>query len=223
LSDFASKIEICDRTLLSLFAPRRAGAQVAAAVAPTSPQVAYSRLPLVFEANHGQTASPVKFVAHSQEYTLWLTPTEAVLTFAGRVRSTPQLVATDQPAASRVRMTLLGAHPAPQVRGMEALPGKVHYLRGRDRAQWQTQVPTFAKVRYEGVYPGIDLLYYGTHGQLEFDFVVAPGVDPMCIQLGLQGADRVDVDAQGDLLLRIGGGELRLHQPCIYQDGDRGT
>lgn len=83
--------------LLSLFAPRLAGAQVAAAAAPMSPQVAYSRLPLVFEANHGQTASSVKFVAHSQEYTLWLTPTEAVLTFARRVRSTPQLMATDQP------------------------------------------------------------------------------------------------------------------------------
>ena len=90
-------------------------------------------------------------------------------------------------------------------------------------AHWHTHVPTYAKVRYQAVYPGIDLVYYGNQGQLEFDFIVAPGADPTRIQLGLQGADRVDVDAQGDLLLRIGGGELRLHQPRLYQDADGGT
>jgi len=207
--------------LLGLLAPRPARAQTAAAVVRA--QVNYSQLPLAFEANRGQTAGPVQFLARGQGYTLWLTPTEAVLTFARHGRSSTSAAATEQAHAPVVRMTLLGAHPAPHVTGMEALPGKVHYLRGRDSAQWQTQVPTFAKVRYEGVYPGIDLLYYGTHGQFEFDFVVAPGADPTRIQLGLQGADRVDVDAQGDLRLGIGGGELRLHQPRIYQDGDRGT
>jgi len=209
--------------LLSVWSPHLARAQAAAIAAPTRAQVTYSRLPLFFEANHGQTADPVKFLARGQGYTLWLTPTEAVLTFARHVCSSPQLMATDQPAAPGVRMTLFGAHPAPHMVGLEALPGKVHYLRGRDPAQWQTRVATFAKVRYEGVYPGIDLVYYGNQGQLEFDFIVAPGADPTRIQLSLQGADRVDVDARGDLLLRLGGGELRLHQPRIYQETDSGT
>jgi hypothetical protein len=209
--------------LLSLFAPRLAGAQVAAAAAPTSPQVAYSRLPLVFEANHGQIASPVRFLARGQGYTLWLTPTEAMLAFARHGHSSASPAATEQLAAPVVRMTLLGAHPAPQVMGKEVLPGKVHYVRGRDPTHWRTHVPTYAKVHYRAVYPGIDLVYYGNHGQLEFDFVVAPGADPTRISLGFQGADRVDVDPHGDLLLRIGGDELRLHQPRIYQDADSGT
>jgi hypothetical protein len=209
--------------LLSLFAPRLTGAQVAAAAAPTSPQVAYSRLPLVFEANHGQIASPVQFLARGQGYTLWLTPTEAMLAFARHGHSSASPAATEQLAAPVVRMTLLGAHPAPQVMGKEVLPGKVHYVRGRDPTHWRTHVPTYAKVHYRAVYPGIDLVYYGNHGQLEFDFVVAPGADPTRISLGFRGADRVDVDPQGDLLLRIGGDELRLHQPRIYQDADSGT
>jgi Beta-propeller repeat len=207
--------------LLSWLAPSLARAQ--AAVASVSAQVAYSRLPLAFEANAGQTAGSVRFLARGQGYTLWLTPTEAVLTFARQGRAPTSPTATDQAPAPVVRMTLLGAHPDPQMRGVEALPGQVHYLRGRDPAQWQTHVPTYAKVRSQAVYPGVDLVYYGNHGQLEYDFVIAPGADPTCIQLGLQGADRIDVDAQGDLLLWIGGGELRLHQPRIYQDADSGT
>ena len=207
--------------LLSLLAPRLARAQAAATA--TRAQVAYSHLPLAFEANHGQTADPVKFLARGQGYTLWLTPTEAVLTFARRGRSSTSPAATAQPAAPVVRMTLLGAHPDPQVMGMEARPGTVHYVRGRDPMHWRTHVPTYAKVHYQAVYPGVDLVYYGTHGQLEFDFVVAPGADATHIQLGLQGAERVDVDAQGDLLLQLGGGELRLHQPRIYQATDSGT
>jgi hypothetical protein len=207
--------------LLSWLAPSLARAQAAAA--SVRAQVAYSRLPLAFEANAGQTAGPVQFLARGQGYTLGLTPTEAVLTFARQGRAPTSPAATDQAPAPVVRMTLLGAHPDPQMRGMEALPGQVHYLRGRDPAQWHTHVPTYAKVCYQAVYPGVDLVYYGNHGQLEYDFVVAPGADPTRIQLGFQGVDRVEVDAQGDLLLRIGGGELRLHQPRIYQDADSGT
>jgi hypothetical protein len=83
-------------------------------------------------------------------------------------------------------------------------------------------VPTYAKVQYTAVYPGVDLIYYGQSRQLEYDFVVAPGVDPAVITLGFEGVDHVDVDAQGDLVLGTPGGPLRFQKPVVYQEQDGG-
>jgi hypothetical protein len=199
--------------ILGLLAPRPASAQTAAAAVRA--HVNYSQLHLAFEANRGQTAGPVQFLARGQGYTLEVTPTEAVLTFARQGRAPASPAATDQAPAPVVRMTLLGAHPNPQARGEEALPGYVHYLRGRDPVQWHTHVPTYAKVRYQGVYPGVDLVYYGHHGQLEFDFVVAPGADPTRIRLGFQGVDGLARNEHGGLTLDTPGGALRLHPPLV--------
>jgi hypothetical protein len=117
-------------------------------------------------------------------------------------------------------MQLLGANPAPQMVGMEELPGKVHYFRGNDPQKWRTNIPTYAKVHYTAVYPGVDLVYYGHERQLEYDFVVAPGADPTAITLGFAGVERVDVDAQGDLMLTMAGGLLRFQKPVVYQEED---
>ncbi len=80
-----------------------------------------------------------------------------------------------------LRMKLVGANPDAKVTGSEELPGKVNYFIGNDPKKWRTDVPTFAKVSYENVYPGVDLIYYGNQGQLEYDFVLAPGADPKAI------------------------------------------
>jgi hypothetical protein len=117
-------------------------------------------------------------------------------------------------------MQLLEANPAPQGVGLEELPGKANYFRGHDPQQWRTNVPTYAKVKYAAVYPGVDLVYYGQARQLEYDFVVAPGADPAVITLGFEGVDRVDVDAQGDLVLSTASGSLRFQKPVIYQEAD---
>ena len=78
-----------------------------------------------------------------------------------------------------LQLRLLNANPAASVTGGDELPGKVNYLIGNDPRQWHTDLPTYSKVRYRDVYPGIDLVYYGNQsGQLEYDFVVAPGADP---------------------------------------------
>ena len=107
--------------------------------------------------------------------------------------------------------------------GLDELPGKSNYFIGNDPAKWRTNVPTYAKVRYENVYPGIDLVYYGNQRQLEYDFVVAPGADPRAIRLAFQSRDRegagaLRIDGQGDLVLEAEGSELRLHRPVIYQE-----
>ncbi|MGH8489302.1 MAG: SBBP repeat-containing protein [Gammaproteobacteria bacterium] len=121
-------------------------------------------------------------------------------------------------ASTALRMQLVGANAKPRISGADALPGKVNYLRGNDPKQWRTNIPTYAKVKYENVYPGIDVVYYGNQRQLEHDFVVAPGADPKTIRLAFVGAENLAVDSQGDLVLISGGGELRLHKPLVYQE-----
>jgi hypothetical protein len=102
----------------------------------------------------------------------------------------------------------------------EPLPGAANYLLSNDPARWRTGVPTYGKVRYKEIYPGTDLVYYGNEGQLEYDFVVAPGADPTAIALRWDGADRLELDAAGDLLVHTAGGTLRQQGPLIYQEVD---
>jgi hypothetical protein len=117
-----------------------------------------------------------------------------------------------------LRMALVGANPNASITGEDELPGKFHYFIGNDPTLWRTNVPSFAKVRYHGVYPGIDLVYYGNEGQLEYDFVVGPGVDPSQIALAIEGADTVAVDDKGDLRLEVAGRELFWRKPVLYQE-----
>jgi hypothetical protein len=115
-------------------------------------------------------------------------------------------------------MRLDGANSSARVVGADELEGKVNYLVGNDPARWRTDVPTYARVRYASVYPGVDLVYYGNQRQLEYDFVVAPGADPRAVSLEFEGADGVTVDEAGDLLLALGGGVVRQPKPFIYQE-----
>ena len=176
-------------------------------------------MPMVFEPNEGQADAAVKFLARGRGYGLFLTPTETVLVVApagaGRGRE-PQ---GDAPAAEPVvvRMRLVGADPAATIAGVDPLPGRSHYLLG-ESARWRRSVPSFARVQYTGVYPGVSLVFYGTERQLEYDFVVAPGADPAAVVLAFDGADGVRLDGDGDLVLATGAGEIRLHRPVIYQE-----
>lgn len=205
-------------------------------------QAAYGRLPLAFEANHGQTDPSVDFLVRGPGYTLFLTGGDAV--FALRTTTNPPtdtdtttgaavapLSSKLKPFAGKpgdltenvydttvLRMKLVGAKPKPTVVGLDALPGKVNYFIGNDPAQWRTHVPTYTRVQYQDVYPGIDLVYYGNPGQLEYDFVVAPGADPRAISLAFEGADAVVVGSAGDMALRVGNVELRQPKPVVYQE-----
>ena len=172
--------------------------QSAAAPAAAKPRIiaSYGILPLSFEQNRGQTDTRVKFLSRGNCYTLFLESTEAVLSLKKR--------GTKGDPGAPLHMKLVGANPDPAVTGLEELPGKSNYFIGNDPAKWRTNVPTYARVKYQNVYPGVDLVYYGSQRQLEYDFLVAPGADPKAIQLDLQGADKVEIDAQGDLVLGTG-------------------
>jgi hypothetical protein len=121
-------------------------------------------------------------------------------------------------ADSVLRMKLVGANVKATVTGAEELPGKSNYFIGNDPKKWRTNVSSYARVKYEGVYPGVDLVYYGNQRQLEYDFVVGPGADPNRIKLSFAGADGMRVDAaSGDLVLKVGEDEVRFHKPVVYQ------
>lgn len=196
---------------------------------------AYGKLPLRFEANHGQYDEAVRFSAQANGYLMLLTATEAVLEpnkqhhhltsgveadcstgkFVGGSAREPQ---SQQTKSVSLRMKLLGANPTPTITGHDVLGGASHYLIGNDPTRWLTDVPHYGRVHYEQVYPGIDLVYYGNQRELEYDFVVQPGADPNVIALRFEGCDQVQVDEQGDLLLHTSVGLLRQRRPFIYQE-----
>src|SRR6185436_14086386 len=117
-------------------------------------------------------------------------------------------------SAPRVlRMRIVGASPTPTVAGVEALPGKSNYFIGNDPGKWRKGIRTFAKVEYRNVYPGVNLVYYGKQRQLEYDFVLSPGADPKAIDLAFDGAEAIAIDGAGELVLSMGGGEVRMRKP----------
>jgi hypothetical protein len=103
------------------------------------------------------------------------------------------------------------------VRGFEALDVRANYLLGADRAAWRMNVPTYARVKYENAYPGIDLVFYGSQWQLEYDLIIAPGADPSVIRLEFDGSRQLALDAKGDLVLHTNSGMLELRRPLVYQ------
>jgi hypothetical protein len=209
--------------------------------AATKPKVAdaYGKLPLSFESNQGQSDAQVKFLSRGSGYTLFLTSSEAVLLLqpggpsGGGVKQQAR-GRIDEPVPSQnlnreddartqsavLRIRLVGANPAPELRGFDELPGKANYFIGNDPKKWRTDVPTYAKVKYHAVYRGVDLVYYGNQRQLEHDFIVAPGADPGLISLRIEGAKKLSLDSRGDLVLKTPNGEIRLQKPVIYQDVD---
>jgi hypothetical protein len=176
----------------------------------------YDQLPLSFEVNRGQIDDAVKFASHGRGYSLFISPAEAVLTLS-RNGSKGVAHADSRAGSDVLRMQLVGADANASVGGQEELPGKINYLVGNNPEKWRTDVPTYAKVICRGVYPGVDLLYYGRQRQLEYDFQLSPGADPRAIKLRFEGAQSLHLDADGRLVLRVAGGEVRLQKPTVYQ------
>ena len=173
---------------------------------------AYGKLPLSFEVNQGQTDGRVKFLSRGAGYGLFLTSREAVLSLQ------PQRGAHDV-----LRLKLTGSNRTPRIEGSDPLPGRSNYFIGNDPKRWRTNVPTFARVRYRDVYPGVDVVYYGNQRILENDFIVAPGTNPAVIALAFDGARSIAVDESGELVLGLSTGSVRWRKPAIYQliDGVR--
>jgi beta-propeller repeat-containing protein len=166
------------------------------------------QFPLSFEPNQRQTAPQVKFLARGDGYILFLTDQETVLRLGQASRN-----------SSVLRMSFQGTKAKPRFAGMDELPGKSNYFIGNQPSQWRTNIPNYRKVAERGIYPGIDLVYYGTQRQLEYDFVVSPGAAPDKIQIAFAGAQSLRPDSNGDLVVKLAGsGDVRLHKPVAYQE-----
>ena len=172
-----------------------------------------TRLPLAFEENRGQMDAEVRFAARLPGSNLFLTDTGATL--CGKVPAESGRPPGD-PAV--FRLSLAGG-ARPTARGEDVLPQSNNYFLGSDPRQWRTGGRSYRRVRYPGVYPGIDIVYYGSDRRLEFDFVVAPGSNPSAIRLRLEGGNVVR-EAGGDLRWKSGSEEIRLHAPEVYQARD---
>lgn len=183
-------------------------------------------LPMFFEPNQGQTAPRVKFLARGRGYGLFLTADEAVLQLQpSAVSHQPSASSSESKTISVIRMRLDGADSSARVLGAQLLPGKSNYFIGNDPSKWRQNIPQFAQVEYKNVYHGVDLVYYGDEGHLEYDFRVAPGADTSQIALDFSGAyARIvpqNADDSGDLILSTANGDMRFHAPRIYQPAQR--
>ena len=206
LTSFAG--EISEKT-----AARSADATTRARIAQS-----FGNLPLSFEINKGQVEQAVKFLSRGPGYVLFLTPAEAVLALH-KPRNESQVR-----EGSVLRLKMIGTNSAPGVEGQDELLGKVNYFIGNNPDKWRSDIPTYRKVHYKEIYPGVDMVYYGNQGQLEYDFVVAPGANPKVIKFRVEGPTRIRVDEEGNLQLALNDGEVRLHKPLIYQiaaEGER--
>jgi uncharacterized repeat protein (TIGR01451 family) len=173
---------------------------------------AFSELPLMFEPNVGQldlgqTNSSVKFLARGAGYSILLDGNSAVIGLQRGKAHTGR--------SESLRMKLAGASASARVTGTDLLPGKTNYFIGNDPTQWHKNVPQFARVQYENIYPGINLVFYGNQGRLEYDFQVAPGADPSQAELEFDGSQLELAD--GNVIAKARSGSVRLDAPRVYQ------
>ena len=215
-------------SLAWLFVPARSGIAAEMPATDHSEGIKFQHPPVRFEVNEGQSDPQVRFTARDRDGIAFLTSDGAVFQISRSVgTSKPQFKKASYTAETRgfessfVRMKAVGANPNPRVVGLDQLPGVTNYFIGNDPAKWRTNVAGYAKVKYEGVYPGIDLVYYDNgEGRLEYDFIVAPGADPKQIALSIEDAQSVEVDPSGDLVISAVTGTIRKPAPKVYQEID---
>lgn len=175
---------------------------------PSQLKTNLNQLPLRFEANHGQTQEPVRFLSRGQGYTIYLTTSETRFELHDN--------ATNR--RSMLGFRLIGASSNSVAEGVEALSAHSNYFIGNDPDEWRTNIPTYARVRQRNVYYGIDAVFYGSQQQLEYDLRIAPHADPRQIKLAFDGTDGLRIDERGDLLLATGDQQLQMHKPIVYQE-----
>jgi hypothetical protein len=174
-------------------------------LSPTFAKATYGKIPLSFEPNRGQAGAGTLYLARGNGYLLSLEPSGSTLMLRNKDKS------------AQISSRLVGSSKSQRLQALDPLPGHSSYFRGQDPAKWVTGVPNFARVRAAGVYPGIDLIYYGNQSRLEYDFVVAPGADASAIRLRFDGVRAMRTDAGGNLILSTPAGDIIQQKPEIYQ------
>jgi hypothetical protein len=187
-------------------------------------QPARGPVPFAFEGNRGQTAAPVQFLTRGPGFVMFLLPTEVVFRLASADPSeswpeSPPVAALAQSRSSRVvRMKWLGAEARARLEGEGPLAVHTSYFQGGLPERWISSVPNYQRVVSRQIYPGMDLVYYGSGRELEFDLVVAPGARPRAIELAFEGVQSLAIEGDGALALEVGSRRIRLSRPVAYQE-----
>jgi hypothetical protein len=209
----------------SLLAAQQADTSLAAARVAAN----FGQLPLRFEANQGQVDRRASFLARGRGYsvllendglTMILDAPPSAAQQKGRTSAFDRRREALRRSAERaaLEMRFVGANSAPVMEGAERQETRTNYLLGNDPQRWHTNVPSYGRVQYSQIYPGVDLVYYGQQQRLEYDFVVAPGRDPGNIRMRFSGAQEQRVDQDGALVLTVKGREVRQMAPKAYQE-----
>lgn len=197
-------------------------------------QVQFGQLPMSFEPNYGQVNPSVRFLSRGHGYALFLEPGQ--VTFVLRVRTHEEVgqrlarkarLRANRPEANKfsesvVRMRFVGADPHAQLEGQDVLPGVVSYFLGNEPRNWRVAIPSFSKVKYRNIYPGIDLQFYGNQQELEYDFLVSPYADPDAICIEFEGADKLELGEDGGLIVHVQDRQIHWRKPVAYQPGTNG-
>lgn len=191
---------MCSASLLGAADGQVSQAQVAQGQVSQA-QSALARLPLRFEENRGQFDPAVRYAARAGGYTVQLSAAGASLAM---------------PGAGRVAIGLVNSNPSAKIEALDRMAARTDYFVG-NRDRWHTGIANYSRVRYGGVYPGIDVVYYGNQGSLEYDFVLQPGADPRSIRMKFRGGVKAVITAEGDLALEFDGRRILQKKPVIYQ------
>lgn len=187
----------------------------------------YCTIPLSFQINRGQSDPEVKFLSNSCSYNLLLKPSEAIMILKpslnnaierNMLRKNLRQAAVNLDPAVIVRLKLSGTNEKQEILGLEEQSGKVNYFVGNSPNNWRTDIPTYGKVKYRDVYPGIDAIYSVNQLQLKWDFIVHPGANPDLISLDFSENEQLQLDDYGNLLLTAGDNEIRIGKPMVYQE-----
>ena len=193
----------------------------------------YAALPLAFEQNRGQAPSNVKFLARGSGFAVFFTKYEAVMSLERSAAGPREQSSTNgfsRPGARHqevqkdvLRLRWLAANDAARIDGLKRENGRSNYLIGSKPQEWIRDVPAWSRVKYQDLYPGVDLVYYGNHRELEFDVDVAPDADLGAVRLQIVNGDNqtanLRVDSGGELVVQTRAGDVRFHKPRVYQPG----
>ncbi len=194
--------------------PAATTAPAATAVPLASRNVSFPKTPLSFEPNVGQSEPEARFTARGAGYSLELQSASGLFRLAGPKGSVvPKTIA----------MEMVNANRKAGIKGEGQLPGKANYFPTSDPKTWFSNIPTYSRVHYSSVYPGVDVSFYGNANRLEYDFTLQPGADPSQIQMKLTGSEQARIDSDGNLVLRVGKDDIRFLKPVAYQTSADGV
>ncbi|MFN3531738.1 MAG: hypothetical protein ACK41Q_04375 [Candidatus Brocadia sp.] len=168
---------------------------------------AYGKLPLYFIENKGQVDERVRFYEKGSGQSVFFTQDGVYVSLSKKEKSVNSKQApgdfTNQKEEKFIGETAvlkpINANKAVEIVAEERLSGKVNYFIGNDPKKWRTDIPTYGKVRYKELYPGIDIVFYGNQRQLEYDIVIKPGADPSKVAFSYEGIKELKENKEGDL------------------------